>query len=212
MSLGIFNIKTPLGASTIPGTCWDKPGFKACHAKKWEQARTDCTTTGAQDFNGNMGKCIEVMADAYAFNDCVPQLCPESPLVSAPTQVGPIYASGDPCDSKNTIKFVQTVVGTSADGKWGTLSNQAYLAYKAQTGKDWYDIAPGCVGTGPYPRVTSPVVPTPAPTPVPIPEEVPPPAPPPQKVSKATMLASVGVLAALGVGGYYYGTKKGWFA
>lgn len=214
MSLGIFNIKSPLGASTIPGSCWDRPGFKACHTKQWEKARADCGSTGAQDFSGNMGKCIEVMTDAYAFNDCVPQLCPNEPLKSGPVQVGPVFASGDPCGSTNTVRFVQSVVGTTVDGKWGPKSNTAYLAYKAKTGQDWYAIAKGCTGTGPYPRSAAPAQPPvkTAPTKPKPPTELPPPAPPVKKVSTARMLAGVGIVTALGVGGYYYGTKKGWFA
>lgn len=213
MSLGILNGNTlrtvGLGASAIPGKCWDKPGFKACHADKWRQARSDCTDTAAIDFNGDVSKCIEVMTDAYVFNDCIPKLCPEEPLRSRPVQVGPIYVTGDPCDSPNTIKFVQTVVGTPADGKWGPLSRAAYDRYVAATGDDWYDIVHGCKGTGPYPRAA-----VPAPT---VPEEAVPPevpvAPPTTKpgLSRGAVFAGVGVVAALGVGGYYWGQKKGWF-
>lgn len=212
MSLGILSKKSvgALGASTLPSRCWNVSGFKTCHAKSWTQARDDCAATGAVDFGGDQGKCIEVMADAYAFNDCVPKYCPEE-MKSAPVQVGPIFASGDPCDSTNTIRFVQTVVGTQADGKWGPNSRAAYDKYLASTGKDWYDIAKGCVGEGPYPRKAS----APAPAPVPPKPPVTPPvvAPPPAKpgVSRGALLAGIGVVSVLGIGGYYYGQKKGWF-
>lgn len=220
MSLGILGgntlVKAPrrpaLGASTLPGTCWDKPGFKECHARKWNQAHSECKATGAPDFDGDIGRCIEVMTDAYAFNDCVPKYCPKEPLRSAPVQVGPVFASGDPCGAKNTVRFVQTAVGTEADGIWGPKSKAAYQKYYAATGMDWYAIAKGCVGTGPYPR--KPVAPTPPPSkPEPAKPELPQPAiPSPKKgVSKGAMLAGAGILAVAGVGTYYYGQKKGWF-
>lgn len=222
MSLGILNGNTlarrqrrpvgALGASTIPGRCWDQPGFKDCHAKQWSAARADCAATGAPDFGGDQGKCIEVMTDAYAFNNCM-GLCPDAPLVSNPVQVGPIFSSGDPCGSPNTIKFVQWVVGASPiDGKWGTNSKSKYEMYKAKTGQDWYAIAKGCVGEGPYPREVVTVVPTPAPAPVPVPELPPVLEPLPKPgVSKAALGVGVGIFSALAIGTYYYGQKQGWF-
>lgn len=194
-----------LGASVIPGRCWDKPGFKACHAEIWRQARDDCQKTGAVDFDSNMSKCIEVMTDAAAFDTCIPELCPEE-KPRGTVQVGPIYADGDPCGDDNTIKFVQWVVGTPVDGKWGPNSQKAYERYFAETGKTYYDIATGCKGLGPVPRpVTKAVAP---------PVVEPPKVAAPQKpgVSKGALLAGVGIAGALAIGGYYYGQKKGWFA
>lgn len=197
-----------LGASTIPGTCWDKPGFKTCHAQQWDQARDDCNATGAVDFGGNVSKCIEVMTDAYVYNNCMEKYCPKEPLLSQPVKVGAVYASGDPCGSKNTIRFVQAVVGTDDDGKWGTNSDKAYQKYLASTGKDWYAIVPGCTGTGPYPRQVVTVVEPPPP----VPEQIPPPAVvAPAKVSKAALMGGIALVSAIGIGGYYYGQKKGWF-
>lgn len=217
MSLGIFNGTTfkpaSLGASVLPGRCWDKPGFKECHSKMYAQAQKDCKATGAVDFGGDQGKCIEVMTDAYAFNDCVPQLCPEEKPKGTVT-VGPVYVSGDPCGAESTIRLVQHRVNTNVDGKWGPLSDAAYWAHVAKTGEDWYDIAKGCTGTGPYPRKAEPTV-TPKPsTPITAPKPVVPTAPVPttkKGISKGTMLAGAGIVAVLGVGGYYYGQKKGWF-
>lgn len=223
MSLGILNGNTlarsrprrrgvgALGASVIPGTCWDQPGFKACHAKQWEAARADCKATGAPDFGGDQGKCIEVMTDANAFNNCM-SYCPEEPLHSQPVQVGPIFSSGDPCGSKNTIKFVQWMLRVEPDGSWGNKSKAAYEKNLAATGNDWYDLAPGCVGEGLYPRevVTMAPVPVPAPSPIPAPE-LPVLAPGPKVVSKQAMLAGVGIFSALAVGTYYLGKKQGWF-
>lgn len=217
MSLGIFNGTTllgtaprrrqrALGASTIPGTCWDKPGFKTCHAAQWQAAHDDCERTGAPDFSGNMSRCIEVMTDAYVFNNCMEKYCPQEPLLSKPVEVAPIFASGDPCDSKNTIKFVQWNVGTFPDGNWGTDSKKKYATYLASTGKDWYDIASGCVGTGPYPRRQTAV---PVVEPPPVPEQIPLPAtPPPQTgISKAALFGGIGVLSAIAIGAYYYSQK-----
>lgn len=213
MSLGVLGGKViglvaaprrALGASVIPGRCWDKPGFKACHAKLWKQSQAECAADGAPDFDGNVGKCIEVMTDSYAFVECIPQLCPEE-KPRGTVQVGPIFASGDDCNSANTIKFVQWVVGTPVDGKWGKDSRTAYDKYNAETGKDYYAVAQGCVGTGPVARPVTIV----APPPVVIPEAFP--VAPTPKVSKAAVFAGVGILAALGTAGYYYGQKKGWF-
>lgn len=204
-TLGLRAVARPaLGASVIPGRCWDKPGFKACHAKEWKQAEVDCKKTGAVDFDGNISKCIEVMTDAGAFDNCIPELCPEE-KPRGTVQVGPVYAEGDDCGSDNTIKFVQFVVGTPVDGKWGKNSQAAYDKYKKKTGDDYYDIALNCKGTGPVARKVAVVTPPP--------KEEPPPVvvAPKQQVSKAAVLAGVGIVGALAIGGYYYGQKKGWF-
>lgn len=193
-----------LGASVIPGRCWDKPGFKACHAAAWRQSRDDCEKTGAVDFGGSISKCIEIMTDATAEDTCIPELCPEE-KGRGTVQVGPVYAEGDDCGSVNTIKFVQFVVGTSVDGKWGPKSQRAYEAYKAKTGDDYYAIAKKCKGTGPVPRKVAVVKPK---------KEVPPPVVVPASkpgISKGAMLAGLGIAGAVAVGGYYYGQKKGWF-
>ena len=222
MSLGILNGNTltrpprrgvgALGASTIPGKCWDQPGFKDCHARQWSQARDDCAATGAPDFGGNQSKCIETMTDAYAFNNCMEKYCPQAPLVSAPVQVGPIFSSGDPCGSQNTIKYVQWLLKVAPDGNWGTKSKAAYEKNLATTGNDWYDLAKGCVGDGPYPREVVTVTPVPVPTPVPITPDLPPVEVLPKPgVSKAAMMAGVGIFSALAVGTYYVGKKQGWF-
>lgn len=214
MSLGVLGGNTlglgavprrALGASVIPGRCWDKPGFKKCHANEWHQAESDCKKTGAVDFDGDISKCIEVMTDAGAFDNCIPQLCPEEKSRGT-VQVGPVYAEGDDCGSQNTIKFVQFVVGTAVDGKWGPKSQAAYEKYFATTGDDYYDIAKKCKGTGPVPRKVAVVQPKPK-------EVEPPPVivEPKSQVSKGALLAGVGIVGALAVGGYYYGQKKGWF-
>lgn len=203
LGLGAVSQSPALGASVIPGRCWDKPGFKACHADVWRQSRDDCELTNAVDFDGNISKCIEVMTDASAFDSCIPELCPEEKQRGT-VQVGPVYAEGDDCGASNTIKFVQFVVGTAVDGKWGKNSQAAYDSYLADTGDTYYDIAKNCKGTGPVPRK---VEAKPAPQPPPAPVVV---APKPG-VSKAALLAGVGILGALGIGGYYYGQKKGWF-
>lgn len=203
MGLGAVPMRG-LGASVIPGRCWDKAGFKACHANEWRQAEADCKKTGAVDFDGNISKCIEIMTDAGTFDNCIPELCPEE-RPRGSVQVGPVYGEGDDCGSQNTIKFVQFVVGTAVDGKWGKNSQAAYEDYLAETGDDYYAIATNCKGTGPVPRKVALVQP---------PKEVVPPpviVEPKPQVSKAALLAGVGIAGALAVGGYYYGQKKGWF-
>lgn len=73
MSLGILAGHRPrpmqgLGAwsSTIPGECWDQPGFKDCHAKQYAQAQKECAGVGlANDMD-----CIGPAADSGAKINC----------------------------------------------------------------------------------------------------------------------------------------------
>jgi hypothetical protein len=135
-----------LGASTIPGTCWGQTGFQDCFARSWSTARGQCDPAygGNPEGFSDVPACIEYMADAHAFNDCVPKLCPQVKPKGTVT-VGPIYVSGDPCSSPNTISHVQWVINTAVDGKWGTNSAKALVS----SGKTYRQIVPGCTGVAP---------------------------------------------------------------
>ena len=70
-----------LGASQIPGSCWDRDGFKACHQNAWELARKKCDPAyGGSDTvafeRGGVGPCIDSYADQFAARGCKLQ-CPE---------------------------------------------------------------------------------------------------------------------------------------
>jgi len=119
-----------LGASEIPGTCWDKSGFKTCHTQQWEKARTDCAAGDAKKyFDGNINVCIEAYADQGAIANCVPKYCPQSLPSSATT---------------NSIMAMQTGINVwlkangfqllSVDGKLGpkTCGAAAYLSLAAK--------------------------------------------------------------------------------
>lgn len=85
-----------LGASTIPGTCWDVPGFKDCHAQQWQKANTDCQKDASLYFNGDMSACIDAYADQGAYTTCVPKYCPKSTSVVKPADVGLTWRNTTP--------------------------------------------------------------------------------------------------------------------
>ena len=84
-----------LGASNVPGTCWDVDGFKDCHAAQWKYAQKKCEGGEASKF-GSVDKCIEAYTDDLAWVSCVPQYCPQT---SMPTRKSgsdgiPVYGDG----------------------------------------------------------------------------------------------------------------------
>jgi len=75
---GLRGLSGALGASTIPGTCWDATGFKDCHAKQFAQAQSECAAgMAAENYGGDMNTCVERNADAYAWAACVGKYCPQ---------------------------------------------------------------------------------------------------------------------------------------
>jgi hypothetical protein len=79
-----------LGASTIPGNCWDATGFKDCHAQAYAQAQSECAGGLAKEnYAGDMDTCIERNADAYAWAGCVGKYCPQdtTPKASGATSI-----------------------------------------------------------------------------------------------------------------------------
>lgn len=88
--LGHFDLRGALGGSTLPGNCWDVPGFKDCHAQAFAQAQRECGAGMADEsYGGNMGECIERNADAYAWAGCVNKYCKPSltPKISGPQPI-----------------------------------------------------------------------------------------------------------------------------
>lgn len=84
---GLRGLGGALGASNLPGSCWDAAGFKDCHAKAYAEAQAECAGGLAQSgYGGDMGTCVERNADAYAWAGCVNKYCPQStkPKISGP--------------------------------------------------------------------------------------------------------------------------------
>ena len=63
----------------VPWQCWDKPGFKDCHAANWTKANTYCKGLLADYptmYGGDMTLCINESTDAADWSNCVPKYCP----------------------------------------------------------------------------------------------------------------------------------------
>ena len=73
MSLGILGTAGLGIVSTVPGECWDQPGFKDCHAQMYKTAQVTCSAQGK-----NTDACIVPLADQLA-KGCK---CVKKPVVS----------------------------------------------------------------------------------------------------------------------------------
>jgi len=169
---GLRGLGGALGASNVPGPCWEIPGFKDCHGAQWKYAQQKCNATEAAKFGGSVDKCIEAYTDDLAWTSCVPTYCPQK---SAPTRKSgsdgiPVYGDGV---SYNKVKALQALLNSdlaalnytqlSADGKLGkgTCGATNLASYKpaafpktmAQWGS-YVDVSSACTGQ-PY------VMPTP---------------------------------------------------
>ena len=122
-----------LGA-TIPSTCWDKPGFKDCHARMWEVARDACEGGLAKkEYGGNVGTCIDTEANDGAYYGCALRICPPPVQPSPISYGGWTWLSSTPNAS---IKTFQTHLNTAlsregykpinADGKLGPATCGAF--------------------------------------------------------------------------------------
>lgn len=99
-----------LGASNLPGNCWDAAGFKDCHAKQYAEAQSDCAKGLARDnYGGDMATCIERNADAYAWAACVGKYCPQT---QAPKVSGPVPLSWRNTTSNPTAAKLQAALNT----------------------------------------------------------------------------------------------------
>lgn len=77
-----------LGA-TVPGNCWDKPGFKTCNEQGWKLAQERCIKGGLanREYGGDWAHCQEVEASDYAYYGCALRICPP-PSAPRPTTSG----------------------------------------------------------------------------------------------------------------------------
>jgi len=99
-----------LGASNLPGTCWDAPGFKDCHAQAFSEAQTECGGGLARDaYGGDMDTCVERIADANTWAGCVSKYCPQS---TKPTASGATTISWRNSSPNTTVKKLQTALNT----------------------------------------------------------------------------------------------------
>lgn len=75
---GLRGLGGALG-DVVPWQCWDKPGFKDCHAANWTKAATYCKALIAEDgtmYGGDINRCIGESTDAADWANCVPKYCP----------------------------------------------------------------------------------------------------------------------------------------
>lgn len=78
---GVGSLRGLAGAlgDVVPWQCWDKSGFKDCHAKSWAKAEPYCKSLIADDksmYGGDVNSCISQVTDAYDWQNCVPTYCP----------------------------------------------------------------------------------------------------------------------------------------
>jgi len=200
-----------LGAAalgTIPWQCWDAPGFKDCHGGCWEESKNQCLYNVDPDLYDSTDACIAALTDQCASSRCVPDLCAASMPAQSPTSSQPWWV-GMSCRNANVVKHVQSIIGTNVDGVWGPNSQLAYEAHRKAGGESYAYLASGCTGTVPSTEPSLTVAP-PAPEPPPVVvAPVVPTAPSKPGLTTANMLVGGAVIAALGVGGWYYAKKKG---
>ena len=112
---------------TIPSTCGDT--FWQCNSGCWNSYPNQ---------PNRINKCVA--------ESCIPTCPGSAPATTVPEQqIGGAGFSGQPCDSDAVKKYVQGVIGTNADGKWGPASQTALQKY----GQPYKDIASGCTGNPP---------------------------------------------------------------
>lgn len=220
-SLGAVPPQASAGLGEIPWQCWDTPGFKACHGAQWEAARNMCDP----NFGGSPGEfpsvsdCINVMSGALTENECVPQYCPEtSPggevitgtIVALPSDYPWMVENEGTRGLQQELNFLigkyeleYCVIGE--DGKLGPTT--CGLAKHMNENTEVPTIVPETCEAFATPAMCRADEP---------PAAEPPPAPPitfakpPERgISKASMWAIGGVVAALVIGGGYYLTKRG---
>lgn len=171
---GVFNYNTafgglsgadtaqsiPVGAlatnKSLPGKCWDRPGFKDCHALAYSEAQKKCGYCAENQDDPmcfgftTLADCQERETNAMAWDNCVSSFCPsESPTMQDVKLDFVPYKSGDPCNSANSIKNVQFVSGAKSDGIWGPLSQSAYDNLVRIQGTTYCELLPGCSGKTP---------------------------------------------------------------
>lgn len=200
----------PLGAlatnKVLPSKCWDKPGFKDCHALAYSEAQKKCGYCAENpDDEGTCGgyttmaNCLERETNAMAWDNCVSSFCPsESPTMQNINLNFTEYKRGEGCSAANTIKNVQFMSGAKTDGLWGPLTQSAYENLVRIQGTTYCELVPGCTGSTPMggscsasPAPTT-TVPQPGPGPEPEPE-------PEEPELTGTTQASMGGLLVAGI-------------
>lgn len=160
-----------LGASNIPGTCWDVDGFKDCHAAQWKYAQKKCESGEASKFS-SVDKCIEAYTDDLAWVSCVPEYCKQGSMPARKSGSDGIPVYGDRV-VYNKVKAVQGLLNKDlkannynllgVDGKLGkgTCGGMKLAAFQPKlfpaTMAQWdsyVDVSSACTGQ-PY------VLPTP---------------------------------------------------
>ncbi|MGP1683118.1 MAG: hypothetical protein ACTS8S_12395 [Giesbergeria sp.] len=200
---GVFNLNTAFGGlggaddersisglgqlatnKSLPGKCWDRPGFKDCHAVAYSEAQKKCGYCADNPSDPmcagftTMADCQERETNAMAWDNCVSSFCPDqSPTMQNINLNFTEYKVGDSCSSANTIKNVQFVSGIKTDGIWGPISQSAYDTLVRIQGTTYCELVPGCKGNTPMggscgggPSPTLPVNPGPGPDPEPEPD------------------------------------------
>lgn len=209
-----------LGLGEIPWQCWDAPGFKSCHSAQWEAARKMCDPNfgGSPGEFPSVGDCINVMSGALAENECVPQYCPEtSPggevITGTIVELGPYPWMKEHDSTRGLQEELNLLIGEydldycqiGVDGKLGPAT--CGLAKHMNENTDVPAIVPETCEAFATPAMCRVEEPPPA-----APPEAPPitfAQPPPEPgISKASMWAIGGIVAALVIGGGYYLTQK----
>lgn len=209
----------------IPFQCWERPGFKDCHAVAYDEGKSYCAYCAENPDDtalcggfSTMDDCIERVVNDMAWKNCVASFCPQQDPGMREIDLNfTEYQSGDPCSSSNTIKNVQFVSGTKTDGIWGPNSQAAYETLVRVQGTTYCDLVPGC--TGPTPVGGACAAGSPEPVPVSPPGTQPPPLPPPEleeeepqgpkvQLSKGSVFLIAGVLAVMAGTVAIMGSKK----
>lgn len=142
------------GLGVIPSNCWGVPAFENCKQIQWNDARGMCDPAyggdvaaagkayGGGGFYG-VPDCIKAWADKLTEQACLDK-CPGGVNVGGGTKIAS-YIPGAPCADTNTVKFVQSWIGATMDGAWGTKSQTALAKY----GQPYKSVAEGCTGDCP---------------------------------------------------------------
>lgn len=217
---GLIGVGALPANKPLPGSCWNQPGFKDCHAVAWSESRSKCEycKDNPQDTNlcggfTTVEDCIERSTNQMTWDNCMSLYCHQKDP-SVTYDVGfKEYKRGESCSAPNTIKNVQYKSGTKADGKWGANSQSAYETMVRVQGTTYCDLVPGC--TGPTPIGTRCDGSTaPAPTTTTKPPEViieppePEPEPEPETGTQHASMWWLGGLAALAIGVVLVAGKK----
>lgn len=204
----------------IPFQCWERPGFKDCHAVAYDEGRDLCAYCAQNPEDEHlcggftsMEDCVERVVNDMSWKNCVASFCPQQDPGMREIDLNfTEYSEGDPCSSSNTIKNVQFVAGTKTDGIWGPLSDEAYETLVRVQGTTYCELVPGCIGPTPYGGTCAAATPGPVPVSPPSPQPESPPLeediPEEVQMTKGSVFLIAGVLAAVAGTVAILGSKK----